>query len=152
MWLRVEDLKDKTARKLVGTFGKAPLKRNKLKKWSEKILSGMHAGKTAQPKWFSALLSLARTLPLVASFITLPELAGNSPFAGHLCVDKLRLQALREMKEAVSTSHCSHSNTIEHEMGIEWLLLQSRSDSWWNRLYKQQNEDLRKTVSELKRK
>ncbi|PHT35353.1 hypothetical protein CQW23_27153 [Capsicum baccatum] len=33
---------------------------------NEKILSGMHVGKTAQPKWFSALLSLARTLENIA--------------------------------------------------------------------------------------
>ncbi|TMW94842.1 hypothetical protein EJD97_009731 [Solanum chilense] len=91
--------------------------------------------------------------PLVASFVTLPKTEGNTPsFAGHLCVDKLRLQSQREMKEAVSTSHCSQPNTIEHEMGIEWRLLQSRSDSWWNRLYKQQKEELRKIASELKRK
>ncbi|KAK4360114.1 hypothetical protein RND71_022343 [Anisodus tanguticus] len=127
----------------------------------ERILSGMHVGKTARPKWFSALLSLVRTLagisaifrgkqipsslekaslmhrPLVASFVILPKMEGNSSsFAGHLCVDNLRLQLQREMKEAVSTSHCSQPNTIEHEMGNEWRLLQSRSDSWWNRLYR----------------
>lgn len=115
--------------------------------------------------------------PLVASFVTLPKMEGNTPsFAGHLCVDKLRLQLQREMvslspvhsvyhppqkrtclpcsvtfiqpnkivfiiqKEAVSTSHCSQANTIEDEMGIEWRLLQSRSDSWWNRLYKVWNQ------------
>ncbi|XP_055827397.1 protein ANTI-SILENCING 1 [Solanum dulcamara] len=98
-------------------------------------------------------LMLSNQRPLVASFVTLPKMEGNTPsFAGHLCVDKLRLQLQREMKEAVSTSHCSQGNTIEDEMGIEWRLLQSRSDSWWNRLYKQQKEELRKTVSELKRK
>lgn len=115
--------------------------------------------------------------PLVASFVTLPKMEGNTPsFAGHLCVDKLRLQLQREMvslslilsvypppeertslpcsfmliqpnkiisviqKEAVSTSHCSQPNTIEHEMGMEWRLLHSRSDSWWNRLYKVWNQ------------
>ncbi|PHU03977.1 hypothetical protein BC332_29228 [Capsicum chinense] len=110
------------------------------------------AAERVSKKLDDGCLMVSNKRPLVASFVTLPELEGNSPFAGHLCVDKLRLQALREMKEAVSTSHCSQPNTIEHEMGIEWRLLQSRSDSWWNRLYKQQNEDLRKTVSELKRK
>lgn len=98
-------------------------------------------------------LMVSNQRPLVASFVTLPKTEGNTPsFAGHLCVDKLRLQSQREMKEAVSTSHCSQPNTIEHEMGIEWRLLQSRSDSWWNRLYKQQKDELRKIASELKRK
>ncbi|KAF3636781.1 hypothetical protein FXO37_25289 [Capsicum annuum] len=94
------------------------------------------AAERVSKKLDDGCLMVSNKRPLVASFVTLPELEGNSPFAGHLCVDKLRLQALREMKEAVSTSHCSQPNTIEHEMGIEWRLLQSRSDSWWNRLYK----------------
>lgn len=110
------------------------------------------AAERVSKKLADGCLMLSNQRPLVASFVTLPETEGNTPFAGHLCVDKLRLQLQREMKEAVSTSHCSQPNTIEHEMGIEWRLLQSRSDSWWNRLYKQQKEDLRKTASELKRK
>lgn len=110
------------------------------------------AAERVSKKLADGCLMVSNQRPLVASFVTLPKMEGNTPFAGHLCVDKLRLQLQREMKEAVSTSHCSQPNTIEHEMGIEWRLLQSRSDSWWNRLYKQQKEDLRKTTSELKRK
>uniref|UniRef100_A0A0V0ITI5 Putative ovule protein n=1 Tax=Solanum chacoense TaxID=4108 RepID=A0A0V0ITI5_SOLCH len=111
------------------------------------------AAERVSKKLTEGCLMMSNQRPLVASFVTLPKMEGNTPsFAGHLCVDKLRLQSQREMKEAVSTSHCSQPNTIEHEMGIEWRLLQSRSDSWWNRLYKQQKEELRKIVSELKRK
>ncbi|CAN4114613.1 unnamed protein product [Withania somnifera] len=111
------------------------------------------AAERVSKKLDDGCLMVSNQRPLVASFVTLPKMEGNTPsFAGHLCADKLRLQLQREMKEAVSTSHCSQPNTIEHEMGIEWRLLQSRSDSWWNQLYKQQKEDLRKTASELKRK
>ncbi|KAK4369673.1 hypothetical protein RND71_009148 [Anisodus tanguticus] len=40
--------------------------------------------------------------PLVASFVTLPKMEGNTPsFAGHLCVDKLRLQLQREMTASI---------------------------------------------------
>ncbi|XP_019225321.1 PREDICTED: protein ANTI-SILENCING 1 isoform X2 [Nicotiana attenuata] len=98
-------------------------------------------------------LMVSSQRPLVASFVSLPKTEGNaSSLAGHLCVDKLRLQLQREMREAVSTSHCSQPNTIEYEMANEWRLLQARSDSWWNRLYKQQKEDLTKIASGLKRK
>ncbi|CAN4127004.1 unnamed protein product [Withania somnifera] len=110
------------------------------------------AAERVSKKLADGCLMVSNQRPLIASFVTLPKMDGNTPFSGHLCVDKLRLQLQREMKEAVSTSHCSQPNTIEHEMGIEWRLLQSRSDSWWDRLYKQQKEDLRKTASELKRK
>ncbi|KAH0716046.1 hypothetical protein KY284_008951 [Solanum tuberosum] len=95
------------------------------------------AAERVSKKLTEGCLMMSNQRPLVASFVTLPKMEGNTPsFAGHLCVDKLRLQSQREMKEAVSTSHCSQPNTIEHEMGIEWRLLQSRSDSWWSRLYK----------------
>ncbi|XP_075095556.1 protein ANTI-SILENCING 1 isoform X2 [Nicotiana tabacum] len=95
-------------------------------------------------------LMVSNQRPLVASFVSLPKTEGNaSSLAGHLCVDKLRLQLQREMREAVSTSHCSQPNTIEYEMANEWRLLQARSDSWWNRLYKQQKEDLTKIASGL---
>ncbi|XP_075099924.1 protein ANTI-SILENCING 1 isoform X2 [Nicotiana tabacum] len=98
-------------------------------------------------------LMVSNQRPLVASFVSLPKTEGNpTSLAGHLCVDKLRLQLQREMREAVSTSHCSQPNTIEYEMANEWRLLQARSDSWWNRLYKQQKEDLTKITSGLKRK
>lgn len=46
------------------------------------------------------------------------------------------LGALCEQKEAVSTSHCSQSNTIEYEMAIDWCLLQERWDRVWQLLYK----------------
>ncbi|XP_059307065.1 protein ANTI-SILENCING 1 isoform X1 [Lycium ferocissimum] len=111
------------------------------------------AAERVSKKLADGCLMVSNQRPLVASFVTLPKMEGNTPsFAGHLFVDKLRLQLQREMKGAVSTSHCSQPNTIEHEMGNEWRLLQARSDNWWNRLYKQQKEEIRKTASELKRK
>ncbi|GLT69010.1 hypothetical protein SLA2020_411960 [Shorea laevis] len=58
----------------------------------------------------------------------------------------------REMREAVSTSHCSQPNTIEYEMAMEWCLLQERSELSWKKLYQQQWEELRKLKSSFKSK
>ncbi|KAH9666479.1 protein ANTI-SILENCING 1 [Citrus sinensis] len=38
-------------------------------------------------------------------------------------------------KKAVSTSHCSQPNTIEHEMAAQWRLIQEQADVWWKALY-----------------
>ncbi|THF95070.1 hypothetical protein TEA_028957 [Camellia sinensis var. sinensis] len=94
-----------------------------------------------------------RHRPLVGSMAPPPSFLGKqSTFTGHLFVDKSKHQMQREMKEAVSTSHCSQPNTIEYEMAMEWRLLQSRSDRWWKLLYKRQGEELRKLKSNLKLK
>nr|XP_043618145.1 protein ANTI-SILENCING 1 [Erigeron canadensis]XP_043618152.1 protein ANTI-SILENCING 1 [Erigeron canadensis] len=76
----------------------------------------------------------------------------NSKFFGHLVVDKARIQNNREMDEAVSTSHFSQPNTIEYDMAMEWSLLQSRSKKCWNAFHKQQEGELKKQLSDLKRK
>ncbi|CAL5431598.1 unnamed protein product [Camellia sinensis] len=98
-------------------------------------------------------LMLSNGRPLVGSMAPPPSFLGKqSTFTGHLFVDKSKHQMQREMKEAVSTSHCSQPNTIEYEMAMEWRLLQSRSDRWWKLLYKRQGEELRKLKSNLKLK
>ncbi|KAM7490351.1 hypothetical protein LguiA_033272 [Lonicera macranthoides] len=99
-------------------------------------------------------LMLTNGRPLVGSIRPLlPSLDGKqSTYFGHLVIDKIKLQMQREMKDAVSTSHCSQPNTIEYEMAMEWCLLQERSDAWWKRLYKQQGEEMRKLKANLKSK
>ncbi|GMI81437.1 hypothetical protein HRI_001813000 [Hibiscus trionum] len=49
----------------------------------------------------------------------------QSMFAGHLIVDELK--SLREMKEAVSTSHCSQPNTLEYDLTVGWCLMTETS-------------------------
>ncbi|KAK8679523.1 hypothetical protein V6N13_144972 [Hibiscus sabdariffa] len=63
-------------------------------------------------------LLLPNQRPLVASIPNPCFSRKQSMFAGHLIVDKLK--SLREMKEAVSTSHCSQPNTLEYDMAMEW--------------------------------
>lgn len=101
-------------------------------------------------------LMLPNGRPLVGSRPQPPNFPGKqSTCIGHLSilsVDKMKQLMQREMRDAVSTSHCSQPNTIEFEMALEWCLLQSRSDNWWKRLYKQQGEELRKLKANLKLK
>ncbi|KAJ1396382.1 RNA-binding domain superfamily [Sesbania bispinosa] len=74
-------------------------------------------------------------------------------FYGHHVVDQQRMHMMqREMKDAVSTSHCSQPNNIEYDMAIEWCLLQERADKTWRRLYQRQGEQLSKLKAKLKSK
>ncbi|XP_057504315.1 protein ANTI-SILENCING 1-like isoform X2 [Actinidia eriantha] len=90
--------------------------------------------------------------PIVGSSAPPPFQEKKSTFVGHLCIDKIKQQTQREMREAVSTSHCSQPNTIEYEMAMEWCVLQSRSERWWKQIYMQQGVELRKLKANLKLK
>ncbi|KAJ7951855.1 Bromo-adjacent domain-containing protein, putative isoform 1 [Quillaja saponaria] len=73
-------------------------------------------------------------------------------FSGHLIIDKVVLQKQRdEMKNAVSTSHCSQPNTIEYEMALQWQVLQHKSDAWWKALYQKQRAEIQNCRSRLKK-
>ncbi|KAE8722721.1 hypothetical protein F3Y22_tig00013738pilonHSYRG00070 [Hibiscus syriacus] len=74
----------------------------------------------------------------------------QSTFAGHLIVDKLK--SLREMKEAVSTSHCSQPNTLEYDMAMEWCLLAETSNQSWKKLYEQQWKEIKRVKANFKSK
>ncbi|GFP80265.1 hypothetical protein PHJA_000169900 [Phtheirospermum japonicum] len=80
-------------------------------------------------------LMLPNKRPLIVRIIDFPKFLEKQTFVGHLAIDKARRQ--RDMKEAVSTSHYSQNNTIEYEMAMAWCLLQSKSDSWWEKLYEE---------------
>ncbi|XP_030946678.1 protein ANTI-SILENCING 1 [Quercus lobata] len=113
------------------------------------IFKTREAAEIAVRKLDEGCLLLSNGRPLVGSKITCyPE--KKPSFFGHLVIDKLKHQMQREMKEAVSTSHCSQPNTIEYEMAMEWCLLQDRSELAWKKLYEQQGEALRKLQSSLK--
>ncbi|KAL9338886.1 hypothetical protein Peur_067901 [Populus x canadensis] len=97
-------------------------------------------------------LMLSNGRPLVGS-IAAPCFPGKqSTFFGHLTINKLRIHMQREMKEAVSTSHCSQPNTLEYDLAMEWCLLQDRSDLALRKLRQQQEQELRKLRATLKSK
>ncbi|KAL2548384.1 protein ANTI-SILENCING 1 [Forsythia ovata] len=96
-------------------------------------------------------LMLPNRRPLVGCYGVLSRVSGRqATFAGHLAIDDIRRQIQREMKDAVSTSHYSQTNTIEYEMAMDWCLLQSRSDIWWKKIYEGQREQLKKLSANLK--
>ncbi|KAK1282179.1 hypothetical protein QJS10_CPB22g00788 [Acorus calamus] len=58
-------------------------------------------------------------------------------FVGHLSLERNSFRMQREeMKNAVSTSHCSQPNTIEYEMAMDWEFLQEKLKVQWKALYK----------------
>lgn len=117
------------------------------------IFKNREAAERVMRKLDAGCLMLSNGRPVVGSIGPPPNLSGRqSPFFGHLVIDKIKHQMQREMKDAVSTSHCSQPNTIEYEMAMEWCALQSRSEKWWNKLYKQQREELKKLENNLKQK
>ncbi|KAJ9183461.1 hypothetical protein P3X46_007311 [Hevea brasiliensis] len=116
------------------------------------IFKTSEAAKIALTKLDESCLLLSNGRPLVGSIATLRLPGKPSTFFGHIYIDKLRLQMQREMKEAVSTSHCSQPNTIEYDMAMDWRLLQERVDLEWTKLYKQQGQELRKLKANLKSK
>ncbi|XP_073119247.1 protein ANTI-SILENCING 1-like [Henckelia pumila] len=98
-------------------------------------------------------LMLPNNRPLIGSIAILPNFSEKqTTFVGHFAIDKVRRQMQRDMKEAVSTSHYSQTNTIEYEMAMSWCLLQSKADRWWTKLYEQQNVNFEKLTSDLKLK
>ncbi|XWS26300.1 hypothetical protein CRYUN_Cryun26dG0020200 [Craigia yunnanensis] len=93
-------------------------------------------------------LLLPNRRPLVASMPNPCFPRKQSTFAGHLILDKLK--PLREMKEAVSTSHSSQPNTLEYDMAMEWCLRIERSYQFWKKLYEQQRKELGKLKANFK--
>ncbi|XP_020969593.1 protein ANTI-SILENCING 1 isoform X1 [Arachis ipaensis] len=80
-------------------------------------------------------LLMSNGCPLVGS-IGRPCFPGKKPaFYGHYFLDQSRMLQQREMKNAVSTSHCSQPNNIEYDMAMDWCLLQKRAEKAWSILY-----------------
>ncbi|KAL8107096.1 protein ANTI-SILENCING 1-like isoform X2 [Apium graveolens] len=75
---------------------------------------------------------------------------GQCTYFGHLVIDSIKLQG--DARDAVSTSHCSQPNTIEYEMAMEWCLLQTQSDRWWEGLYKRHDGQMRRLKANIKSK
>lgn len=110
------------------------------------IFRTKEAADMAVKKLDEAFLMLPDGRPLVATKAA-PAAPGKPKFAGHICIEKHKLQLHRshqadDIRKAVSTSHCSQPNTIEYEMAMEWRLLQEKSECWWKELYEQENLEL----------
>ncbi|CAA6660809.1 unnamed protein product [Spirodela intermedia] len=74
------------------------------------------------------VLMLSNGRPLVGRMAALRPPGKACKFYGHYFIEKVRRQMQREeARNAVSTSHCSQPNTLEFEMGIEWMLLHEKS-------------------------
>ncbi|KAK9102632.1 hypothetical protein Sjap_019886 [Stephania japonica] len=116
------------------------------------IFKSRDAAEMAIRKLDEGCLLLPNGRPLIASRGIPPISSGKPPvFAGHIVIDQIKRQLQREeMRQAVSTSHCSQPNTIEYEMAMEWCLLQKRSDSCWKDLYKIHGDEIRKLKADLK--
>ncbi|KAK1258954.1 hypothetical protein QJS04_geneDACA021930 [Acorus gramineus] len=72
-------------------------------------------------------------------------------FVGHLSLERNRFRMQREeMKNAVSTSHCSQPNTIEYEMAMDWEFLQEKLKVQWKALYKGHEEEIKQLKKMLK--
>ncbi|XP_022153560.1 protein ANTI-SILENCING 1 isoform X2 [Momordica charantia] len=91
--------------------------------------------------------------PVVGSRGFLADSSKRVNFVGHLSLPKLlRQKYTMEMKNAISTSHCSQPNTVEWDLAMEWRLLQERSDLWWKKLHANQNEEVLNLKRQLKLK
>ncbi|KAJ6674085.1 PROTEIN ANTI-SILENCING 1 [Salix viminalis] len=114
------------------------------------IFQKREVAEMAVAKLDEVCLMLSNGRPLVGSIASACFPGKQSTFFGHLTINKLRIHMQREMKEAVSTSHCSQPNTLEYDMAMEWCLLQERSDLALRKLRQQQGQELRKLRATLK--
>ncbi|KAL3844157.1 hypothetical protein ACJIZ3_001560 [Penstemon smallii] len=112
------------------------------------IFKSVEAAERVVKKLDDGCLMLQKQRPLVGCIPKLLE--KRTAFHGHFTINKVRRRTQREMKEAVSTAHFAQPNTIEYDMAMEWLFLQSKSVLWWERLYEEQEMQLRKLVTNLK--
>ncbi|MCD7465174.1 hypothetical protein HAX54_000739, partial [Datura stramonium] len=104
------------------------------------IFKSSEAAETATTELKRRCLMLGDGRPVVAQRGTIPEPVKSRGFPGHLSIGKIKFQKLRE----------EMSNTIEHEMAVEWRVLQENSSRWWKALHQKQAEDMEHLSSKLK--
>ncbi|XP_052487537.1 protein ANTI-SILENCING 1 [Gossypium raimondii] len=114
------------------------------------IFKSKEAANSAIFQLMKRCLMLADGRPLIARRESLRK-GAKVGFVGHLTIDKLQLQRQTEdMKKAKSTSHASQPNNIEFDMGMEWRLLQLKSDMWWKALHERQEKEIEAVRNQLK--
>ncbi|GKB85391.1 hypothetical protein Tco_0957663 [Tanacetum coccineum] len=117
------------------------------------LLNKKEAAQKILVKLDKECLMLSNGRPLVATSCPPISTKKNSRFFGHLTLDKIKLQNQRDVEDAedaVSTSHFSQPNTIVYDMAMDWVLLQSRSKKWWDKMHKVQGLDLKNLESDRK--
>lgn len=81
---------------------------------------------------------------------TVRDSSKQSTFIGHLSISRSALHKQREMRNAVSTSHCSQPNNIEYAMAIEWTLQYGKSEACWKALCEKQMKEIDAVKSKLR--
>ncbi|XP_010316964.1 protein ANTI-SILENCING 1-like [Solanum lycopersicum] len=115
------------------------------------IFKSSEAAETAIFELKRTCLMLGDGRPVVARRGTIQEPVKSKDFPGHLSIEKINFQKLgEEMRKAVSTSHYAQSNTIEHELAVEWRVLQEQSNRWWKALHQEQAAEIEQLSSKLK--
>ncbi|XP_050884393.1 protein ANTI-SILENCING 1 isoform X2 [Lathyrus oleraceus] len=75
----------------------------------------------------------------------------QSTFTGHLTISRaVHHKQSREMRNAVSTSHCSQPNTIEYAMAIEWAHQYDKSEACWKALCEKQMKEIEAVKRKLR--
>ncbi|XVE52151.1 hypothetical protein DITRI_Ditri02bG0099300 [Diplodiscus trichospermus] len=117
------------------------------------IFKSKEAADSAIYQLMKRCLMLADGRPLIARKETLRKPSRLAGFIGHLTIEKIQLQRqTEEMKKAKSTSHASQPKNIEYDMGIEWRILQQKSDMWWKALHERQAKEIQNVRNQLKMK
>ncbi|KAI9120007.1 hypothetical protein K1719_008976 [Acacia pycnantha] len=107
------------------------------------IFRRKEAAEEAIRKLKKSCLLMSNGRPLVGSVGSPCFPQKRRKFCGHIVIDQLRMMQ-REMKDAVSTSHCSKSNNVEYDMALDWCLLQERTAYAWRKLFQRQGDELKK--------
>ncbi|KAK4278236.1 hypothetical protein QN277_016106 [Acacia crassicarpa] len=115
------------------------------------IFRRREAAEEAIRKLKKGCLLMSNGRPLVGSVGSPCFPQKRRKFCGHIVIDQLRMMQ-REMKDAVSTSHCSKSNNVEYDMALDWCLLQERTAYAWGKLFQRQGDELKKVEAKLKAK
>ncbi|KAI3979523.1 hypothetical protein MKX01_001715 [Papaver californicum] len=76
----------------------------------------------------------------------LPEKSAN--FLGQFTIERSKN---REKKNAVSTSHCAQSNTVEYELALYWILQQRQSEASRHALFELHGKELAALKAQLKK-
>ncbi|GMI91867.1 hypothetical protein like AT3G15605 [Hibiscus trionum] len=114
------------------------------------IFKSKEAANSAISQLMKRCLMLEDGRPLIARREPLRTPAKAAGFAGHLTIDKVLQRQTEEMKKAKSTSHASQPNTIEFDMGMEWRILQVKSDMSWKALHERQAKEIQALRNQLK--
>ncbi|XP_020535262.1 protein ANTI-SILENCING 1 isoform X2 [Jatropha curcas] len=114
------------------------------------IFESKDAADSSVSKLQRSCLMMAGGRPLVCSTFSLRDPAKPATFMGHICLSRIKRRQSEEMRKAVSTSHFSQPNTVEHVMAMDWRVLQEKSDNWWKQLHMRQAKEIEDARNQLR--